>query len=276
MLEFHLFRMTVYLPDQLSLYHQASRPDVSFQAITSVPSAELRKGQKWHIGNVTRLDDAGLYFRVGRTSKLTVELYSAGQFTEQSFETAPYTHVVIDHEIGLCALARKPKLSKTAAGIAEQMARLLTQASPAVTVGARFEFQPVSDPNDFIAQLRVAYEISKFWVTFSRPNPLDADEDFVKPMQRLAAAADADRGKTELKGRALSPASLESVARSAAATGDDAGAWLKPHKGQHRVRRSLRSNPAVLRLEDVDASEPLRLLDRVRTWYRSIRGTKER
>lgn len=62
-------------------------------------------------------------------------------------------------------------------------------------------------------------------MTFSRPNAFDAN-DFVKPFQGLLAAAHGEKGKAELMGGALKSESLEELARSAAATGNDAGATM--------------------------------------------------
>jgi len=50
----------------------------------------------WHIGNVAPIGNEGLYFRLGRTVKYRLEFYKDGIFSDQEFEGAPYTHVILD------------------------------------------------------------------------------------------------------------------------------------------------------------------------------------
>lgn len=228
----------------------------------------------WHIGNVTPIDESGLYFRLGRASTERLELYdaSAHRFVDQEFATAPYTHVVLDVDLEVCAIARKIRLAPRAVNIAQRFARLLNASEIAHSQRATFEVDDIKDPEDFISQLNRAYSISKFWMVVSRPNAFDAD-DFVKPFQRMVEAANGEKGKAELKGENLDPEQLEGLARSAAATGDDAVAWIKPKKGAKRVRKQLRGNPANISQDDVsDAGERKRLLNEIRELYRRIRG----
>jgi len=229
----------------------------------------------WHIGNVTPIDENGLYFRLGRTSTSTLEIYDEeeGGFIDQEFETAPYTHAIVDVELEVCAIAKKTRLSPSTAGIARQFVRLLNESEKVVEFHALFEIDDVKDPEDFIGHLKRAYSISKFWVLFSRPNAFDANEHFVKPFQRMVEASKAEKGKAELKGENLNSETLEAVARSAAATGDDAGAWIKATRQARRVKKQLRGSSVNTSQEDVASERERRtLLDRVRELYRKIRG----
>lgn len=276
MLEFQLFRIKVFPSKQRELFEKdRTRPEMVRETIQSLPSGEFRTGLIWHIGNVTPIDEAGLYFRLGRTSTSTLEIFDEeeGGFIDQKFETAPYTHGIVDFELEVCALAKKTRLSPTTAGVARQFVRLLNQSKKATEFQALFEIDDVKDPEDFIAHLKSAYSISKFWVLFSRPNAFDANEDFVKPFQRMVEASNGEKGKAELKGQNLDSATLEAVARSAAATGDDAGAWIKPSQHARRVKKQLRGSSVNTSQEDVaDERQRRNLLDRVRELYRRIRG----
>jgi len=275
MLEFQLFRIKVFPSKQRELFEKdRTRPEMVRETIQSLPSGEFRTGLIWHIGNVTPIDEAGLYFRLGRTSTSTLEIFDEeeGGFIDQKFETAPYTHGIVDVELEVCALAKKTRLSPTTAGVARQFVRLLNQSKKATEFQALFEIDDVKDPEDFIAHLKSAYSISKFWVLFSRPNAFDANEDFVKPFQRMVEASNGEKGKAELKGQNLDSATLEAVARSAAATGDDAGAWIKPSQHARRVKKQLRGSSVNTSQEDVaDERQRRNLLDRVRELYRRIR-----
>ncbi len=278
MLEFQLFRLKVFPTRQGDLFrNEMTRAEVLAAVIRSVPEVELREGSVWHIGNVSDVEETALYFRLGRTTKSTVERYKDGNFVDEPFEAAPYTHVIVDLELEVSAIARKPRLSPRANAIADAFARLLNESQEGARLNAKFEIGEMADPEEFIAQLASAYNVSKFWVAFSKPNPFDVNQDFVRPMQKLLSDSDGDQGKTELKGTALRPEVLQDVARSAAATGDNAGATMQLDQAGQRVKKTLRQNPVVITQEDVTETEDKKtLLRRMREVYRRIRGRDER
>ncbi|MBW1731829.1 MAG: hypothetical protein JRJ75_13230 [Deltaproteobacteria bacterium] len=257
----------------MTLFERKGTPSqVLRETILSFPSFEFRKGRVWQIGNVTKFDEHGIYFRVGRTSKSTLEVYRDGNFVDQQFDAAPYTHVLVDIQLELCAIARKSRLSPKPKGIAMQLARVLNQSSKAKEFGVRFEILEINDPHDFVTYIRSAYNITRFWISFSLPNIFDTD-DFIKPMERLLKETSGESGKTELKGDSLNPEKLEALSRSAASTGDDAGAMLQLEKDKKRVRKSLKGNPVTLTQEELSNQEQmLSLLRQMREIYEKIRG----
>jgi acyl-CoA synthetase (AMP-forming)/AMP-acid ligase II len=252
---------------------EKSRSDILREVLFSLPSAELRKGITWHIGNITYLDEDGLYFRIGRISKSTVETYKDGNFLDQKFETAPYTHVVLDNRLEVCAIAKKTKLLRTAAGIARRFVELLLRSEKAQLFDVEFDIDEINDPEDFITNLYNAYLILKFWVTFSRPNAFDAS-DFVKPYMNFLEVSNGEKGKVEIEAKkGLNLASLVDVTRSAATMGSDAGASILEKKGGKSVRKYLSGNPVVISEEDLtDDQQRKRFLQRVREQYWKIRG----
>ncbi len=275
MADFHLFRLKVYKPRQMRLFVQdKGRLEILREVIFSLPSAELRKGITWHIGNITYLDKDGLYLRIGRISKSTIETYKDGNFVDQEFETAPYTHVILDTGLEVCAIAKKTKLSRTATGIAHRFIELLSRSERAQFYGVEFEIDEINDPEDFITHLRKAYLISNFWVAFSRPNPFDLEYDFLKPVVSFLEKSNGDRGKVEIQAKdGLNHASLEAVVRSVATIGDDAGALILEEEGGKKVKKRLSGNPVVISEEDLtDDQQRKRFLQRVRELYWKIRG----
>ena len=272
--EFQVFRLKVYPSKQSSLFEKEKRPaDILKEVIESLPSAELRKGMIWHIGNVRELDKAGLYFRIGRTTTSTIEIYQDGNFLDQEFETAPYTHALIDTNLEICAIAKKTRLSLSILGIANQLVKLLNESEKGRYFQLGFEIDEITDPEDFIAYLHKALAISKFWITFSKPNPFDVNKDFIEPMGRLLRESNGERGKTELQGESLSPDKLEALARSAASTGDNAGALLVPSQTETKVKKHLKGNPVMLKQEDLsDDDQKRNLLEKIRALYHKIRG----
>jgi len=166
MLDFQLFRVKVYPPRQVPLFEgNISRQDALRRSVLSLPEVKLRQGHVWHIGNVQVIDDAGLYFRIGRISRSTVGVYQEGNFRDQEFETAPYSHVILDVGLEVSAIARKAQLAPRPAGIANQLARLLNHSQPARELRFNFEVDELSDPESFVTYLREAYAIPKFWMT---------------------------------------------------------------------------------------------------------------
>jgi len=257
----------------MTLFERKGTPSqVLRETILSFPSFEVRKGRVWQIGNVAQFDEHGIYFRVGRTSKSTLEIYRDGNFVDQQFDAAPYTHVLVDTQLELCAIARKSRLSRKPKGIAMQLARVLNQSSKAKEFGVRFEILEINDPHDFVTYVRSAYNITRFWISFSLPNIFDVD-DFIKPMERLLNEAGGEIGKTELRGDSLNPEKLEALSRSAASTGDDAGAVLQPEEGKKKIRVSLRGNPVTVTQEELSNQNEMRsLLIQMREIYEKIRG----
>ena len=76
MVTFYLFRIKALKPSQIQLFDEdQSPPEIIFNAIQSKPSAELRSGYIWHIGNINSLKKNAVYFALGRTTKSIVERY---------------------------------------------------------------------------------------------------------------------------------------------------------------------------------------------------------
>lgn len=274
MLNFQLFSIKVFPSKQGLLFEGPKKPtEILREAIYSKPPAEIKKGGIWHIGNTSEIDKNGLYLRVGRLTKAKREVYEDGNFKDEEFEEAPYTHVFLDVALEVCAIAKKSRLSQTPTGIANRLIELLNKSETAKRYDAIFEIDKINNPKDLIAHLREAYVISKFWITFTRPNPFNTKSDFLDPFSKLLIEVHGQKGKAEVEGEDLKPKSLEELTRSAAATGDDASAWLRlKEKGPRRII-SLKKNPVFLQQEDVaDDKQKKTLLRLLRELYRKIRG----
>lgn len=277
MLEFQLFRVKVYPSQQIDVFgREKTRSELLKEIVRSLPEAELRKGKIWHIGNVTNIDESALYFRVGRIIRSTLEVYQEGNFVDQEFETAPYTHVILDSDLEIFTIAKKSRLSPKTVGIARQFSRLMNKSFRAQQLQAQIEIDAINDPEDFITHLQRAYSISKFWMTISRPNAFDVDKNFIIPYQKLLEASNGEKGKAEIKGKDLNTESLEDLARSAASTGDDATATLQLEQDALPIRKHLKGNPVVLRQDDLtDEEQRKTLLERLRHVYYGVRGTQD-
>jgi hypothetical protein len=276
MLDFSLFRIKVFPDPQGTLSFEEERPrsEVLREIITTMPSSELTQGSRWHIGNVEVVDPDGLYLRIGRTSRTSVEVYDHGQFMDAEFETAPYTHVLVDIPLEVCGIARKPLLARNPITIAKRFVQLLTDADRTRQLHATLNVDQINDPSDLIAMLERAVSIHKFAFSISRPNPFDVNSDFVRPLQKTLEETRGTSGKVELKGDSLDAKSLEDLTRSAAATGADAEATMVLEPNSGRVKKTLKGNAADVTADDISGTEEKRgVLERIRAAYRSIRGT---
>lgn len=276
MLEFQLFRLKVTRPAQPTVWGSGTWDSAALirNAIEARPERAFRRGFVWHIGNVGQIDDSGLYFAFGRTTRATHPFFdsTARSFVEQEFENAPYTHVIVDVDLGLCAIAKKTQLAQDSAGIARQLARLLNDTQISYETGARYELDEIKDPEQFIELLYAAIAVLSFSITFSRPNPFDANEDFQLPMERLLQETEGNNGQTTIEGPDLDRTVLEELSRSAAATGNNASARVLRDGDARPVRRHLRENKASLALADMETEEERsEILRAIRDAYLKIR-----
>lgn len=253
-----------------------SAPQLLREMLLEKPTAPSQWGSQWHIGNVEIIDDSGVYFALGRMTKATLPilLKGSGDFVEEQYESAPYTHAFVDIDREVIAIAVKSSVAPTTDAIARQLEKLLAKTRAARNADAAVTVSPVSEPEQLLRALRSAYAITSFTVHFTRPNPMDVNDEFIKPMERLAQAAGGETGKTTIRGQALDPEPLADLVRSAASSGDDAVATVKPERGSKSVRRSLRGQNA--RISEEDASTPedrARILAELRRKHTDVRGS---
>jgi hypothetical protein len=274
MLDFQLFRIKVYFPTQRDFYLLNKTPSMVLRSlIETKPSDALRKGHVWHIGNIQNIGKNGAYFRIGRTSRATIEMFHDGAFTDIEFEAAPYTHVVIDYNLEVCAFARKTRLSQYTSGIANQLQRLLNRTENVIEHEITCEVSPISDPNDLICYLKKSVMVKRFWISLSRPNPFDIDNDFGKPMQRVLSETGGSKAKVDITSETgLDPKRLIELTRSAAATGEDAAAFLKPAEDSKFQTMRLKGNSVTFKSEVSEEGNVWSdILERLRGLYRKIR-----
>ena len=274
MLDFQLFRLKVFrIPGSLFSTEDSSASLVR-SAVLSRPERKSRQGVVWHVGNVEPIDDAALYLAFGRTTRANLPLFNAADrsFVEQEFESAPFTHVIVDTELGLCAIARKTQLASITNILARHLNRVLNDSPPAYEKNVRFAIEPIADPEQFIEQLRQAQSVLGFSITFSLPNPFDANADFQLPMERLLQEAEGTKGKTSISGPHLDPDVLEELSRSAAATGNDASAKLYREGDPRPVSKRLRENLVSVSVSEVTNAEArIEVLEILRRLYLRIR-----
>ncbi len=243
------------------------------ELILDRPCSEPRRGVVWRIGNVQELDDlGGVYFRLGRTTRKKHWVYEGGEFVDRELEDAPYTHVVMDIQMEVCAIAKQPVLAPKPEGISKQFMRLLSDAAKKKNFPVTFEVDDIKDPNTFVKHVREAYRVRRFGFNFSPPNPWDDGDDWIGPMERWASAINGESGKAEVSGEDLDRDVIAAVSHVVAAAGKDAWAKLQIEEGVKLETKKLKDNPAVVSVEDVSDTKGKRaLLDLVRSEYMRIR-----
>ena len=282
MIDFELFRVKVLPTSQGLLFPKQWSPQLAlFDAIQNTPSTERRPGYTWHVGNVTRIDAFGLYFRLGRTTVTTKSFYNedSHEFVEVNDQVAPFTHVFCDTSLEVCGIGRQRELAPDVIGIARQLEAVLNSTLDDSTPYG-FEISPIRDPADFIQEIQRAYAVLNFQFTFSMPNAWDTEEDIQKPVEEYAKAARAKKGAVQISGPGLDKAVVETVARATAASGNEAKAQIKPTKQAKAETRFLKKgNTASVKGPDDVTGEPEKksLISGIRERYDNIkRGDGEK
>lgn len=277
MIRFQLFRLRLFL--EPTLFNQNVERDKELRTVIfEKPSAELRKGYWWHIGNVKELGNNGAYFALGRTTKSIVELYDPEKrdFIIDEHPESPYTHAYIDFPLQVLAIGYKPRLAQYTKTIAKQLEKLLNHQERLQFNSMKSDIVPLNDPRDFLTHLRVAAVVGNFTAEFTLPNPFDSEEDFEKPFQRFINASEGNKGKASVSGENLNRDVLGNIARTCAASGNDASARMKDTETSRFRTRRLKGRAVTLDYDDEDPDEsPNLFLDAIRETYRAIRTEQD-
>jgi len=273
-IEYSLFRAKFIKSPQTSLLDENLTANQLFlNSLAEKPSAELRMGNIWHIGNIEHFSDTTGYFAVGRTTNSIIEKFDdlSGNFVEEELEESPYTHCVFDTQIGLIGIAKKTNLAPTSINIADRIEDLLSQSKIIRENNVSVEIRPIPDPEGFLIALASAYQVSSFTAWFRGPNPFDADEHFQKPLSVYLSAANGEKGKAQILGEDLNRKVLQDVTRSTAATGNEASARIKKSGSQKSITINLKGDP-VKRRYDEEEHQPQQVLADLTSLYHRIRN----
>lgn len=277
MIRFQLFRLRLFMTP--TLFNQdVDRIKLLREIIREKPSAELRKGYWWHIGNVKDIGKDAAYFALGRTTKSIVELYDpeTRDFIVDEHPESPYTHAYIDYPLQVLAVGSKPRLAPHTKSIARQLEKLLNQQEKIQSSNMSADIAPLNDPRDFLEHLNEAAVVRRFTAVFTLPNPFDSEEDFEKPFQRFLNASEGNNGKATVIGSDLNREVIENIARTCAASGNDASARMKDTEQSRYRTRHLKGRIVTLDYDDEDPDEsPESFLGAIRETYKAIRTDQD-
>lgn len=274
---FHLFRLKLVRAPQAHLFEDttSSPAEIIKTAIMEKPSKEIREGNDWHIGNIEEVGTNGLLFALGRVTKSIKEKYDeeTGNFLDIEDEHAPYTYVFLDLEHQVCAIAHKTRISQKVNSAARNLAKLLAETDIAKESKFTFDIPELNDPSEFVEQVKKAFSIKEFSISFSPPNPWDVEKDYHGPMENLLKASNGSSGATKINGEQLDNDVIGELAASAASTGNKASAKIQIEENGPTITKKLGGNPATLsETELVTEDEKQSFLLRIIEAYKSIRA----
>lgn len=279
-LQLFAYRVTVHPNRQYPLLVKPfSKPDVLRRAVIEHPTVQWQRGARWHIGNAKQIRPTDLSFRIGRVRTVRLpQTDENGNYVQTDSDVTPNTPVFLDVANEICVIASNTALSAKVDTIAAGLAHVLTASRAATEAVAVIEAAPIKEPNHFIARLQSAAVVRRLWVVNRRPNPVDAEVEFVRPTSRVLEELGGDQVKTEWKGADLKvrekPAT--DIIKSTAATAGDAGATVfegpKLTKATIRLSGDRVSFSAEVELEgpDVSTDDASTALGLLRDTYRKI------
>lgn len=276
-IEYSLFRVKFIKPVQRTFFgreaYSLTPSELLLDSIAGRPKAEIRPGHVWHIGNVTMFSKENGYFAIGRTTTATIEKFdeTSGDFTEEEQETSPYTHCVFNAKIGIIGIAKKAALAPTTMGISTKLLMLLSKVPFIESANIEVQIPPIPDPNDFLAAIDKAWQVSKFSATFRGPNPFDADEHFQKPLAEYLNQANGDKGKAEIQGEDLNKEVVKEVAKSTAATGNKASARIRKSESSKQITVKMKEEP-IRRVYDEAEHDPKKVIADLTKEYDGVRS----
>jgi len=273
-IEYSLFRAKFIKPMQPSFLHEELTPmEIFLKAISERPHIELRRGFTWHLGNIRYFSPETGCFAIGRTTNATIGKFdeASGDFIEEELATSPYTHCVFDARIGLLGIAKKATLAATPRDIATKLEQLFSITSHVFRNDVSVEIRPIPDPDGFLKAINSAYKVSSFTASFRGPNPFDADAYFQKPLAVYLNAACGTKGKAQIEGEDLNREVIVEVARSSAATANEASARIMKTKGQKTIRINLKGDPIKKGYDELEHDSEVVLAD-LTNMYNRVRN----
>lgn len=273
-MRFHVFR--ILLTTEPNLFGSVSlQRDVALRHVLSQPKDGLGRGKsKWMICNWVDLDHYGGNFQVGREAHRIVTRHNAqdARFEQQPDVLAHAAHCVIDTSTGILCIEENQKLSGTPLSTARAIARLTRD-----TLLTEHDFQigiaPLLDPTPLLDEIRDSHRVVGLRARVARPNPLDADEHFVKPTQKVVDVLGGTHATVDVKGARLRKDAVEAVVRSAAVIGYPAAAsYFRTDQSTKVSRRKLGDTTLTIEWEELTSEGQLHgLLEYMRERVRSLR-----
>lgn len=292
MIAFHLYRLTIERPirkikfpgqEELPYPEEGEKQhpgDIILSAIEEKPSQEIGKGQTWCIGNIQKFHKKRerVLFAIGKVTKATRESYDEekGDFIEEEGPDTHHTHVAVDLNLQVCAIAQKTKIASDTRTTANKLSNLLNTSQKAKISGIVFNLDKILDPEEFLSLIKSADSVTAFEMTLGRPNPADTDELIQKPGERYVNAINGKQVKilvTSEKGETLKIEVIEDCTRAATSRGSKVRALVKLKDDEKPGYRGLEGNPIIVQITGslTEESVPI-LFEKIIKAYHDVRN----
>ena len=279
--DFHLFRVRVEKSRQTDLWLRstvlaspADSPILS--ALEENPTAHSHRSGQWHVGGLIPLDQHGYYFKLGRITKRLGSQWDPDRhdFIDVEQQPAPYTHALLDLSTQICGMALNTDIASTVRTLGHRLAMLLN-ASPSMSQRYTFHVAEISNPDDFITQVRQAYAIRRFSFTARHPNFPNPSE-LGKAAEEYARETNANHVRLYATGVSLNPDRVERQIREAMDRGGDVSARIETQRGAKGQTIKPKRNPVIVGDRDVETHEQKRTtLELIRRRYDDLNEKSE-
>ncbi len=272
----HRFRFEFSNQQELFSERRLTPASLLEESIRTSPAAEIRKGSIWRIGEVEDVGHAALKAQIGRQTRPIVGKFDIKMkaFVETFEDQAPFTILWIDLKYQLIGITHKPSLSPDVKGIARNFSKLINQSQPVVRERAKLIIDPIVDPQNFIQLILKAARVSRFSMTFRRPNPWDVEKDFQKPMEDFVKNSEGTKGKAQVEGESLNKPTLVKLAGAGAATGDEVKAKIHETKESRGVTKTLTGSTISIEVDPIIAEkEPASVIKELQNKYEAAKGS---
>lgn len=259
---FTLFRIQLFLPEQMPLFVELREPQEFLKAAFMERPSVSNSRSSWHIGNIKDVSPMGLYFAIGKElPRKLAGLDEGGDFHDYSALVAPNTHAFLDLHYQVLAIAKNSDLAPDSKAVAKKLEKLLQATEIIKSTGGRVDIAAIDDPDEFIKILATAAAVTKFQVSYGFPNVWDAEEDFQQPFQKASRSIGAEESTATFKAKDLNREKLMKLTRAAASVGKRAKAWVRRLPEAKPVPLTPKSNPAT-----VSASPPPETSQQMASW----------
>ena len=147
------------------------------------------------------------------------------------------------------------------------MKKIFEESETIKEYGVDIKIDAIYDPIEFIDKITSAYSIKQFKISFTGPNPIDADEYFNKPLSNMSQKSNAERGILELQSeKSLDNETIEALARSTASLGNNATAKIQISSGAKSIPIRLKGD--IANIPDKANFSPKEILKSIKSLYK--------
>lgn len=274
----YVCRVKVFREKQSRLFkdNNISVQELLKQAVESKPRVKLKRDIEWSIGNVKPIDRDAIFFKLGREKKTVVGVADefSGDYSDEFVTIRPNTDVVLDWRQELLSFIPFSELCSKEE-FPRRLKEVLNNSDFAKEYALSFEIELIDDPTDFISWLKSAHQITQFAISFTPPNLLDTDKDFIDPLNRYAEAMNASPGNNMIKVSnedGLNSETVIKLVKDRAASADRAYAWARHTPKAKARKKKMRGSHAVIQTNGTDSPENrMDTLRKLREYYARIR-----